>query len=174
MNDCKLGLLSRFLYATIATCTTLGYMHLNGILTQSCSIQKRTSFQMSGKYSKCFTLWYELFGCKDVIFRKVNKSFTKWVFLTGSLVQAHLHTINGILGMPGHKVKINHTTVHHTCRIICPKYLCHQAGSVGRASGFRPWGPGFESCLCQLFQEWHWAVTPAVASPYQGVKLGQI
>ena len=30
---------------------------------------------------------------------------------------------------------------------------------------------GFESCLCQLFWKWHWVVTPAVASPYQGVKL---
>ena len=40
--------------------------------------------------------------------------------------------------------------------------------SIGRASGFGPWDPGFESFLCQLSQKWLWAVTPAVASPYQG------
>ena len=44
--------------------------------------------------------------------------------------------------------------------------------SVGRVSGFGPWGPGFKSCLCQSSQKWHWVVTPAIASPYQGIKLG--
>ena len=44
--------------------------------------------------------------------------------------------------------------------------------SVSRASGFGPRGPGFESCLCQSSQKRHWAFTPVVASPYQGVKLG--
>ena len=45
---------------------------------------------------------------------------------------------------------------------------------AGRALGFVPRGPGFKSCLFQLFWKWYWVVTPVVASPYQGVKLGQI
>ena len=52
-------------------------------------------------------------------------------------------------------------------------YGTHRAGrdsSVGRALGFGPRGPGFESCLYQQSQKWHWAVTLVVTSPYQGVK----
>ena len=50
--------------------------------------------------------------------------------------------------------------------------VASQDSSVGGASAFEPRGPRFESCLFQSSRKWHWAATLAVASLYQGVKLG--